>query len=124
MERYDYRKEMVKDIRQYISDNDLELKARAEEMDRDRFAEWLNDELWPEDDITGNGMYGYDDEYKCEEYVGTNLSLYFEAAREFCDFPTSNTPWVDNNPATHMDCTIRCYLLGECIWQALEEMGY
>ena len=72
--------------------------------------------------MTGNGPYGYAREEQCREYVASNLDLYYEAAREFDDFPTGEVAWTSRNPGQHMDATIRCYLLGECIEKALEEL--
>ena len=104
--------------------NGIMEQARKEQWTYDELYDWLYDELWAHDAITGNGTYGFAPEDMCEEYVGTNLGLYFEAAREFDDFPTGDTPWVYKNPAKHMDATIRCYLLGECIDKVLKKSGY
>ena len=119
MKRYDYRKEMQNDIKEWILVNHLyDSEKTFEEM----FEEFYDD-FFTEDCITGNGVMGcYDTEEHCEEYVCHNLSLYFEAAREYYDFPTGVTPWTWEGPAQHMDCTIRCYLLGECLGAALTEL--
>ena len=119
MEKYNYRKEMVKEIKDWIISNGA---MRDYDPEDDEFSNWLYDELWDKDCITGNGTYGYAPENKCEEYVCHNLDLYFDAAREFCDFPTGEVAWTHHNPAQHMDATIRCYLLGECIGEALEQL--
>lgn len=117
MEKYDYRKAIIKELKDWIHDN-----LDDKEIEDDEISNWIYDEVWAEDSITGNGCYGYAPEEKCQEYVCTNLDLYFEAANEFSDFPSSGTPWIYRNPAQHMDATIRCYLLGECIETALEEL--
>ena len=124
MKKYDYWREMIDEIKDWILVNGIITHAQKEEWDKKQFADWLHDELWDHDIITGNGAYGYAPEEACEEYIGTNLGLYFEAANELCDFPNSGTPWIYKNPAQHMDATIRCYLLGECIWKALDELNY
>ena len=124
MKKYDYKKEMVKDIKDWILMNGILQQAKQEEWSDDECRDWLYDELWDKDCITGNGTYGYAPEDKCGEYVSSNFNYYFEAAREFCDFPTGEVDWVNKNPARHMDATIRCYLLGECIDIALEELKY
>ena len=108
MNKYDYRKAICNDIKQWLEDE---------------FFDWLNEELWGKDSVTGNGLDYYDTEEQCQKYIATNLTLYFEAANEFYDFPNSGTPWIYKNPAQHMDCTIRCYLLGECLRTALEELN-
>lgn len=124
MEKYNYRKVMTDNIKDWILTNGIIKHAQNEEWNRDELAAWLNDELWNHDVITGNGAYGYAPEEKCQEFISSNLGLYFEAAREFSDFPTSETKWIYRNPAQHMDATIRCYLLYECIYKALEELNY
>lgn len=122
MDKYNYRKEMIKDIKEYITDNPVELDDDDILTDYYNWEEYWSDTLWGEDCITGNGPDGYDTEEKCQEYVATNLDLYFEAANEYDDFPNGGTPWIYNNPAKHMDATIRCYLLGECVASAIEEL--
>lgn len=124
MEKYDYRRQITDNIKDWILMNGVIPHALKEEWSVGELSEWLNDTLWAHDCITGNGAYGYAREDLCEEYVGTNLGLYFEAASEFEDFPNSGTPWIYKNPAQHMDATIRCYLFNECIDKALEELNY
>lgn len=122
MEKYDYR-EVIKDelIDWIVNQTDLMEDDRSNLYDDD-ISNWIYDEVFAEDSITGNGPYGYAREEQCREYVASNLDLYFEAAREFDDFPTGEVAWTSRNPGQHMDATIRCYLLGECIEKALEEL--
>lgn len=126
MKKYDYKKEMVKDIKDWILMNGILQQAKQEEWSDDECRDWLYDELWDKDCITGNGTYGYTPEDKCEEYVCSNLKLFFEIAMEW-DIPViskENAPRLFEKPAQYMDATIRCYLLGECIDIALEELKY
>ena len=110
---YDYRKEMIKDIKDYIWMNDM----RPEKgMTKDDYIEYLTDELWGVDDVTGNGLNFYATEEQCEEYVCHNLTLYFQAADELDEWSHfEGSTWMYKNPAQHMDATIRCYLLSECL---------
>lgn len=121
METYDYKQALRADIKDWILENNVIKEAIEQEWTHEQLYDWLYDELWALDCITGNGAYGYAREEECEKYISSNLSLYFEAAREFCDFPTGDTPWIREKPAQHMDTTIRCYLLGECIEDAIKE---
>lgn len=113
---YDYRQAMKDDITDYILNNyDLsDYETYDEALDA------IEDDLWVEDCITGNGGMFYDTEEKCLQYVGNNLKLLFEAADAY--------EWsIDqikdkNNPAQHCDCLIRCYLLGECLNKVLHDM--
>lgn len=124
MKKYDYKRAIIDNIKEWALMNGVIPHAQKEHWNKEDLAEWLNDELWDHDCITGNGPNGFASEEKCQEYVAGNLATYFEAADEFCDFPNSGTPWIYKNPAQHMDATIRCYLLGECIWKAVEELNY
>lgn len=99
MEKYNYKKAMVKDIKEWILMNGILTHAKQEGWTKDELYDWLFDELWANDCVTGNGCYGYTPEEKCEEYVAHNLTLYFEAANEFEDFPNNGTPWIYKNPA-------------------------
>lgn len=113
---YDYRRAITNDIINYIKDNHINL-----DMDFDDLCEKLEDELWDERVITGNGIDFYDTEEKCYEYLKGNLPLFFEAMRELGGNMDFND-WMKNYPAEYMDCTIRCYLLNECIFRAIKEI--
>lgn len=122
MEKYDYREAMVKDIKQYINDNYMQPEP---DMSREEYVEKLNDELWDVDEITGNGPYYYASEEECAGYVGYGLSDLVDALEEFGFEMTSQMKErFTGSPACYMDCTIRCYLLYECIERAVDELGY
>ena len=122
MEKYDYRKVITDEIIDWlVNQTDLMEEDKTALYDDD-ISNWIYDEVFSEDSITGNGHYGYAREEQCREYVASNLELYFEAARELDSFPIGETAWTSRNPGQHMDATIRCYLLGECIENALEEL--
>ena len=122
MNKYDYKRAIIDDIKDWIvNDTDLIEEGYMDGRDDDLY-NWIYDEVWTEDSITGNGSYGYAPEEKCREYVMDNIELYFEAAREFDDFPTGITEWTLRNPGQHMDTTIRCYLLMDCIYAAVDEL--
>lgn len=123
MEKYDYRKVITNNIKDWIQMNGVLEEAKEQEWSYQELYDWLYDELWAEDSITGNGPYRYASEEECQEYIATNLALYFEAANEFCEFPDAGAPWIYEEPARHIDATIRCYLFGECLYQALDDLG-
>ena len=120
MEKYDYKRAITDEIKDWIvNDTDIMENGYIDGRDDDLY-NWIYDEVWTEDAITGNGAYGYNTEAKCQEYVMSNLKLYFQAAKEFDDL--KDLSWTDGKPACHMDTTIRCYLLMDCIYQAIEEL--
>lgn len=112
--QYNYREAVKNDILDYINNN-IDFKNFN---DLDELEEYLNDTLWVEDSVTGNGSGSYYcNAYAAEEAICHNLDLLGEALDEFggsCD--------ILKDGAEAADVTIRCYLLGECIAEALEEI--
>ena len=112
---YDYREAVKNDVLEYIKD-----EINFEEFDSlEELEQHLNDELWTVDSVTGNasGSY-YCNSWKAEEALAHNWDLLAEALEEFGQDGTD----ILKQGAEAMDVTIRCYLLGECIAAALEEI--
>ena len=125
--KYDYREVITKAIKDWIIDNDVLEEAKKEEWSYDDLCEWLYDELFNEDEITGNGIYYYDTEEKCSEYLSGNFDLLYEAAHETCIDDEINVliqHYEQKDLARYFDCTIRCYLLGECIDRVVNELKF
>lgn len=112
--QYNYREAVKSDILDYINNN-IDFK---DFNDLDELEEHLNDTLWVEDSVTGNGSGSYYcNSYAAEEAICHNLDLLGEALDTFggsCD--------ILKDGAEAADVTIRCYLLSECIAEALEEI--
>ena len=121
---YDYKKAMINDIKDWVIENDWVSHNFIDGPDGYlQMLDNLYDTLWDHDEITGNGPNYYDTEKQCEKYIIENLPLYFEAAREYEDFPTkTQAEWEPHEIARHMDAVIRCYLLRDCIEEACEEL--
>jgi hypothetical protein len=118
MERYDYLKAMTADIMEYIKSEYTNDEIRTNLDDRNNWEETLHDVLWIEDCVTGNASGSYTfNRYAAEEYICHNLELLGEALTEFGD---------DSNAlqkgAEWCDVTIRCYLLGQAIYDALNAL--
>ena len=115
-ERYNYLEAVTDDVREYIRD---EVDLSEWKGDRDCLEEKLNDELWTADSVTGNasGSY-YCNAWKAEEALSHNWDLLDEALKEFGQDGTD----VLKQGAEAMDVTIRCYLLGQAIAEALDEL--
>lgn len=117
---YDYREAMQDDIREYIN-NEIDI---TEYMgNRDELEEKLNDELWTNDSVTGNGSGSYTfNSYKAGEYVKDNIDIVKDMASEFgIDAETIGEKFLDEE-WEYFDVSIRCYLLGECISAVLDEI--
>nr|DAR52986.1 MAG TPA: hypothetical protein [Bacteriophage sp.] len=112
---YNYLEAMKNDITEYINDN-INL---ADYADRDELESYLNDELFTEDSVTGNasGSY-YCNSWKAEEALAHNWDLLAEALEAFGQDGTD----ILKEGAEAMDVTIRCYLLGQAIGEALDDM--
>lgn len=115
MEKYNYMENMVKDVLEAIEDN----YNMNDYSNRDELEQVLYDDLWVDDGVTGNasGSY-YCNAWKAEEAVCHNWDLLQEAMEAFgCE---------DINPiekgAEWCDVTIRCYLLGQAIAEALDQL--
>lgn len=113
---YDYREAVKNDILEYITNeiNFLDYESMED------LEEFLNDELWTEDSVTGNASGSYTfNTWEAEENICHNLDLLGEALEEF----GSGASYLIDNGAEAADVTIRCYLLRECIAAALEEIA-
>lgn len=111
---YDYREAVKDDVLEYINN-----EINFEDFDTlEELEEHLNEVLFTEDSVTGNASGSYTfNTYEAEENICHNLDLLKEALEEFgggCD--------ILKDGAEAVDVIIRCYLLGECIAAALEEI--
>lgn len=113
MERYDYQQAVKDDIRQYIEDHDVKVTTG----NREELEQSLYDEMFISDSVTGNASGSYTfNTWQAEENLCHNLDLLKEACEEFgsdCNILES---------AESCDVTIRCYLLGQVLGEALDEL--
>lgn len=111
MERYDYYEAVREDAITAIIENVNYYGVEYLE-DEDK----IYDDLWIDDCVTGNGSGSYTfSTWEAEENVCHNLDLLGEALSEFgCD-------GREMNGAEWADVTIRCYVLGQIIGDAIEE---
>ena len=129
MNKYDYYIAVTNDIECWI-DKDGVLFNLSQFKNRKEAAEFLYEELWTEEAITGNGPNGYASEKKCEEFLCHNLNLLFDALFEFGELEESLLDnlykhYKEKNLARWADCTIRCYILYNAIEDALINLeGY
>ena len=119
---YNYRNEVTRKVWQHVIYNytDEELK----QIGREELAEKLNDDLWADDDVTGNGSGSYfcsrekarecvtcDD--NAEDYIREMVADFGMDAKTIADHLFDWEYW---------DVSIRCYLLGQCIEEALNQI--
>lgn len=115
MQKYDYLENVKEDVKNWI-DSNIEL---PDYEDREELEEYLNDTLWADDSVTGNGSGSYTcNTYESAENLTHNWDLLEEALYEFGE--------DDINPIKKgeewCDVTIRCYLLSQAISEVLDEI--
>lgn len=125
MEKYDYKRAIIDDIKDWIvNETDIIEEGIKEDRDEDLY-NWIYEEVFDEDSVTGNGPYYYGTEDFCSECLSGNFDILYEAAREFAIDDEINIlikHYEDKDLARYFDCTIRCYLLMECVYAAVEEL--
>lgn len=116
---YDYREAVKSDVLEYIKN-----EINFEEFDSlEELEQHLNDELWTVDSVTGNASGSYTfNRVEARENVIDNIDILWEAVGEFGTSTEDIGNDFLNEEWEYFDVTIRCYLLGECIAAALEEI--
>ena len=120
---YNYLEAMVDDIKDYIDEN-----INLDEFeDRQELEEKLQDDLWVEDSVTGNGSGSYTfDRHKSYENVQGDpdaMDYIRDLVSEFgVDAETVAEKFLDED-YEYWDVSIRCYLLGQAIGEALDQLG-
>lgn len=114
MERYDYLEAVKEDVKSYIEENGIKVTSE----NRDELEEQLNDDLFCDDSVTGNGSGSYTfNTWTAEEYLCHNLDLLAEACEEF-----GSSMDILKDGAEACDVTIRCYLLNQAISEVFDEL--
>jgi hypothetical protein len=122
MDLENYTNEMLEDITNWIDYNidynDFE--------DLEALREYLNDNLWAEDDITGNGPRGH---YYPTLEGAKNMFIeddgfenFYKVRDEFCTDKSEVMERFLKEDWHWFDSSIRCYLLRECIDSVLEDI--
>lgn len=119
---YNYLDAVTDDVRDFLDEN-FEGSDYVE-MDADELRDALNDDLWTEDSVTGNGSGSYTfDRWKAREYVLADTDAVLEALTDFgVDAKTIGEKFLEED-WEYFDVTARCYVLGQAIDAALEERG-
>ena len=115
--------DMVKeDVKNWIDENidyiDDDVKA-----DKDALFEYLNDNLWTEDSLTGNASGSYTfNSWDAENYVKADMDTVKEALNEFFVPAETIAEKFLNEDWEYFDVTARCYVLESAIYEVLEDM--
>ena len=115
MEKYNYLEQVTADAKEAI----LENMEYWNFDDREELEEVAHDELWTDDSVTGNGSGSYFfNTWEAEEALCHNWDLLAEACAE----AGQDIGEAVKQGAEACDVTIRCYLLGQAIAAALDEL--
>lgn len=118
--KYNYRETVRDDVIEQVKDGYKENSLRLyKEEGRGALEEYLNDELWIDDQVTGNGSGSYTfNTWEAEENLCQNMDLLVEACDEF----GQDVGEAVRRGPEYCDVTIRCYLLGGAISEAIDEL--
>lgn len=115
MEKYNYLEQVTADAKEAI----LENMGYWDSDDREELEEVANDELWTNDGVTGNGSGSYFfSTWEAEDALCHNWDLLAEACAEF----GQDVVEAVKQGAKTCDVIVRCYLLGQAIAAALDEL--
>lgn len=117
--KYDYLAALEADIKTWMVDNYFDI---SEYSDNEDAHEFLRDEIWSEDSVTGNGSDWYDSAEKCEEYLCGNWDLILSAIDNFCIDANDVIKTYKNKIPCFLDCLVRLDLLDAAIENVLEEL--
>lgn len=122
MMNYNYLEAMKEDVKEYLK-NEAKLTLDDLLYNRSDLEEKLHDDLWVNDSVTGNASGSYFcNTYKSKECVLDNMDLLKEMCQEFgTGAETIGQKFIDDE-WEWMDVSIRCYLLGQAISEALDEV--
>ena len=115
MSNYNYFEAVKDDVKDRLGDYD----SRGEDETLEEYQERLNDELWTDDSVTGNGSGSYTfSSAKAREYVLAGIEQVLEACREF---DISFGELVEAGEWERLDVTARCYYLSQAIDEVVTE---
>ena len=115
MEKYNYLENVTADAKTAI----LENMDMWEWHNREELEENANDWLWAADEVTGNASGSYTfSTWQAEE----NLCHNMDELEDACDEFGQDIGEAVKQGAEYCDVTIRCYLLGQAISAALDEL--
>lgn len=112
---YDYDQAVYDDVWSWVKeklDND-----ELPHFTKDRLKEWLEERLYNDDNVTGNGSGSYTfNRYTAEKYICHNIEYIFDKIKEI-GYIADESSVLE---AEELDVTMRCALLNEAIDKVVE----
>ncbi len=122
-EVYDYETQVMEDVMNYIEEEGLNAEEVTYKWERNDFEEMLYEKLWVEDSVTGNASGSYFcSTWKAENALCHNWNLLADAVAEFGDYEMNLGWFLEEKGPEWADVTIRCWLLGQAISEAIDTM--
>ena len=123
MKNYNYLEAVTADVIDYMRENIGYIRNDVDISDRDALIEFLNDELWIDDGVTGNASGSYTfNAYKAKEFIFADPDTVSEALKDFCVEAATISEKFLNQDWEYFDVTARCYVLSQAIENALDSI--
>ena len=118
-----YFEQVKADVKTWIEDNSYYFNLDEYRGDRESAEEYLNDNLWTDDSITGNGSGSYTfNREEAKENVLNDMDTVIEALKEFCVETETIAEKFLAEDWEYFDVTARCYVLGSAIYEICDEL--
>jgi len=121
---YNYLEAVKSDIEDVLDDY---ISAYGDDVDADEIRQRLNDDLWTDDSVTGNGSGSYTfNREEAKKYLfdsDDGMDILKEAVSEFGTEAEDVVNHFMSEDWEYFDVTIRCYILAQAIDEVLEERG-
>lgn len=116
-----YREEVYNAINEYMADHEYFINL-ANYDDADDLQSDLYDDMFVSDEVTGNASGSYTfNSYKARENVLADIETVKDALNEFGVSADEIGDKFLNEEWEYFDVTARCYVLGECLAQFIED---
>ena len=120
---YDYVRSMEVDIYDFISSNFTEAEVKTDYDCIEDFESYLEDLLWTEDSVTGNGSGSYTfNRAEAKDYVCDNIDLLHDAIDSFGISTHDVADHFLDEDWEYFDVTIRCYCLSEALHNIIDSL--
>ena len=115
-----YNDAVYEDVKAYLEDN---MDLFDEYEDNDELIDYLNDELWTDDYVTGNGSGSYtNNREEARGYVLDDSEIVKEALKEFGVPAEEIIDHFFDNDWEYFDVTARCYVLNQEIYRCVNDL--
>lgn len=116
-----YREEVKEAIKQYLEDHEQYINLAELDKAEDLF-DAVYDDMFVSDEVTGNASGSYTfNSYEAKQNVMADMDTVREALAEFCVSAEEVGDRFLNEDWEYLDVTARCYILGECLSEYIEE---